>query len=556
MLKRGVDMAIDGIILNSVNKSLQDLLPFKIVKFQQVSKEEMIWVLRSNRQNYKLFISLHSVYNRINFTNKDQEMQNPFNFVMVLRKHLEGAIITIIEQVAFDRILHMIIQSRNSLGDSHDYHIYLELMGKYANMILVDSSGKIIDAYKRIPPFENSKRIIHPGANYTVPPAHVNKIDPFTVSNLAYDSDFANMLHGFSPILSREVSYRIKNGENYNDIIQHIKNSTSLFATELSDKYEMHIIPLTHLSLNATQHPLHEGFDIIYQEQEDKIRIKQSLGDLYRHIDREYKRNKRKLDKLKGTYEKSLNNEHFRVFGDLIFANLSIDRKEVITLQDFTTNENISIPIDMRYDLKQNANIYYQKYHKAKRAISILQQQISNCEDEISYFEDIRIQLQNATLNDAAEIKNELEQNGYIRKDAKKKVTKKKNAIPNFLTLYINDTTYYIGKNNIQNAYITWNKAHKSDTWLHVAKMHGSHVIIACEHPNEQILRDGAMLAAHFSEAALSSSIPIDYTNINQLKKIPNQKGSSVIMNFYKTIYIDIDQQHIADILKQTKETK
>ena len=152
-------MALDGLLLHQIDQELQAKLPCRINKIQNISDVELLWTLRSAQQTLRLLISLHSTYNRIHFTKANYTtLESPTNFVMLLRKQLEGGFIRKCEQVGLDRVLHMEVEARDELGDLHRHDLYIELMGKYANLVLVDESGIISDALKRIPIFENSKR--------------------------------------------------------------------------------------------------------------------------------------------------------------------------------------------------------------------------------------------------------------------------------------------------------------------------------------------------------------------------------------------------------------
>lgn len=541
-------MAIDGIILHQLHQEMIPYFPAKINKIQQISDTEIIFTLRTRIGVQKLMISTHSVYNRIHFTSRQYTtLETPGNFVMLLRKLLDGGIILAMDQMGLDRILDMRIEARNELGDIHEFHLYLEFMGKYANMVLVNAQGKIVDAMKRIPPFENNKRTIHPGAIYALPTPHQKK-NPFVEFDGDFDDPLTKQYHGFSPLLSTEIQYRIHAGEIFEDIMHMIAHSHQMYITS---SMQFHVLPLTHLHTSVQTYSLMEGLDVLYYEKEEKVRIKQQSGDLFKVVKHEYNRNHTKLPKLKESLKEAHDCERFRIYGDLLFAYMhKIKREKIIELPSFETGELVQIPIDMRYDIKQNANKYYQKYHKLKRAQLYLQEQIAQCKKELHYFEGLKVQLEQASVQDAMEIREELSRLGYMKARIHKIRKKKKSDIPHYLSFRLDDVFVYVGKNNVQNEYITWKLAKKSDTWLHVKDLHGSHVIITTSDPCEQLLRDAAMLAAWFSSGRYSSSVPVNYCMVKQLKKIPGNKGSFVSLSTYKTIYIDPDSDHIIDLLK------
>ena len=172
-------MALDGIILHKLITPVQDILPARVQKVYQVSTTEILFQLHGKQGKSQLFISCHSVYNRMLLTNKNYPTPlEPNNFIMVLRKYLEGSTIESCFQAGLDRWCTFTVSHRNMLGDKETLRIIVELMGKYANLILVDPEDKIIDVLKRIPPFENSKRILMPNATF-VPMEAQDKKDPF-----------------------------------------------------------------------------------------------------------------------------------------------------------------------------------------------------------------------------------------------------------------------------------------------------------------------------------------------------------------------------------------
>lgn len=549
-------MALDGLVLQRLQEQIAQYIPAKINKIQQISDTEIIFLLHSFKGNQKLMISTHSVYNRIHFTNeKYTTMEIPGNFVMLLRKLCDQGIIKTIEQVGLDRILHMQIETRDELGDIHMRHMYIELMGKYANMILVDEQGKIIDALKRIPPFENNSRTIHPGAQFQLPAPHEHKQNPYAYETIQLDENFTKQFHGFSPLLATEMQYRLQHQESFDDVMQEIKQSQYLYITDIKDKMYFHCIPLKHLEISNRCYDLMKGFDILFYEKEEKVRIKQQSGDLFKAVRKELHKNVSKLPKLKQTYEDALDCDKYREYGDLLFAYLHTLKKEpLIVLPSFETNEDIKISIDMKYDIKQNANKYYQKYHKAKRAQSIVQEQILRCEKEIEYFEAMEVQLEQASFHDAVEIREELVKQGYLHTQKTKIRKKKKIDHPHYETFIYDNIYIYVGKNNLQNEFVTWKLANKQDVWLHAKDYHGAHVVITDQNPNEQILRDAAMLAAYYSNGRYSSSVPVNYCSVKQIKKIPGNKGSLVSLSTYKTIYIDPDKAYIQKIMDEHQQ--
>jgi predicted ribosome quality control (RQC) complex YloA/Tae2 family protein len=471
---------------------------------------------------------------------------------MVLRKHLSQAYVHSIEQMGFDRIVRFELQGRNEFSDLIELSLYAEIMGKYANLVLVSQEGIIIDALKRIPVFENSKRLIFPGAQYTLP-EQPDKQDPLHPVSIDMEQSLVSQFQGFSPLISREFFFRLSQGQTFEEILQEIFSSRSLYVY---DAKNFHVIELKHLNKSFKQYELMSGLNQLYIQSEKSARMKESCADVYKCVERELKRLKKKKPKL----EQSLNNandyEKYKEYGDLIFAYMyQIEREPVIELESFETGKSVKIALDMRYDLKTNANLFYKKYHKLKRGQAMLEEQILQCEEEIEYFEQLSEQLKHCSISDAQQIRAELVAGHYMF-EKKGNTARKKSKNIQVLTLLYEGATIYVGKNNLQNNYITHQISRKQDYWFHVKDYHGSHVLLKSEELNEDLIRFCANLAAYFSRSSQGSSVPVDYTQISQLKKVPGSKIGFVTMKSYKTIYIDPDLEQIASWIDQYRIKK
>jgi len=538
-------MALDGIFLRQINKQLQNILPAKINRIYHISDTEILFQVRHNRIKYQLLISAHSLYNRINITNRSYPTPEvPNNFIMLLRKHLEGGMFIRCTQNGLDRYLHFEIGTYDELGDKTIKHLYVELMGKYANVILCNSEHKIIDALKRIPPFENSKRTIQPGATFKLTEPQNNKRDPFI--NPSYDTNetLFNQFEGFSPLVSKEIEYRIHNGETFDNILKQIDNSNRLYLTNKNNQLHFHCIPLTQFEIDSSDYEIMEGLDEVYYVQEEHDRIRQQTGDLFKFVRRELKKYQSKIGKLEIAYEDALKSDHWKEKGELLYSYLHLVERGMseVVVPSFVDGSDVVIPLDAKLDAKSNAKKIFQKYTKGRNGKVFIKEQIEIAKQELEYFKNLEYQLTVANFQDAKEIQMELVQNGYLKAKPEKIRKKKKEA-----TYAYNETIspsgypVYYGKNNLQNDYITFNKAKKSDYWFHVKDMHGSHVVLSHNQPNEADIRFCAMLAGYHSSGRDSSSIPVDYVQVKYIKKIPKAKTGMVSISNHKTIYIDID---------------
>lgn len=529
-------MALDGIILHNINSMIQEILPLRINKISQISQHEIIFEC-FNQKKYNLLVSTDSISNRLLITTESfTRSSEPTHFIMLLRKYCENGIIQSSQQIGLDRVIEWKITNRNDLGDVVDFRLIFELMGKYANVILVNNESKILDAFHRIAPYENTKRIIFTGADYDYPITQLKK-NPFEDFEVNLDESLVNQFHGFSPLLAREVDYRIRQlHESFIEIMTSLKENHSLVV---SSNLEFHNIELKHLGLPTTTYPLMRGLEIVYEKSVNDARIKQHVGNLTKIVKRELKRQQSKKPKLKIQLLESNNYMDYKEIGDLLLAyghEIVKGQKEFV-VNDFNNNP-ITIPLNETLTGYQNAQKYFQKYRKLKIGIGYLEKQIDENKQQIDYLENLLFQLNHATIQDATEIQNEMMLSGLLRTKNQSKKKKQQEKV-NINHIVYQNVDYYFGKSNIQNDYLTFKFANKKNWWFHIGDGSGAHVICLAEELNEPLIRFGANLAAFYSKYQLSSSVKVNYTQVKHLKKIPQANLGMVAMNEYKTIYID-----------------
>lgn len=547
-------MSFDGFLMHRIIDCLKEELMFgKVNRIYQVSKYELLFQIRANKKNVKLLISCHPNYARLNLTEIDYPTPTtPSMLTMTFRKHLEGSFIKDIRQVDYERICEIDFLGRNELGDDTLFTLYIEIMGKHSNIILTKPNNVIIDALKRINPSMSTVRIIQPGFTYDYPPLFQNKKDPLTLPIPTYEKMYMDYA-GLSPVLCKELVYRETQLENPNDLIKSASVSQFIYVSSNGQKEDYHLLPLTHFQSDVIQYPIFKGVDIFYKEKDEHDRIKQQTSDLHHFLKNELDKNTTKLQKLSQELFDSTNSEDLKIKGELLYSYLHLVQKGMtqVTVDNYYDDNKLIIPLDPKLDGKGNAKKYFTRYNKAKNAIVYLKEQIAKTENEIEYFDTLLNQMEHASFYDAIEMKEELENLGYIKKKKKNEI-KRKNKMPHFETYIAQDGTYvYVGKNNIQNDFLTFKFAKKNHYWFHVKDMPGSHVIIAHENPDEYLIRLGAHLASLYSKASQSSSVPVNYTKIQSLKKAPGALLGKVILNHYKTIYIDPDQSIIDTLEKQ-----
>jgi predicted ribosome quality control (RQC) complex YloA/Tae2 family protein len=569
-------MSFDGLFTKAIVDELANSLKGgRINKVHQPYKNEVILTIRSGGVNHKLLLSAHPSYARVQLSNESYDNPSePPMFCMLLRKHLEGAILEDIYQVGADRIIIFEIKGRNEIGDISFKQLIVEIMGRHSNIVLVDKTRNLIlDCVKHISYAVNSYRAILPGQSYIFPPEQ-NKHNPFkaneedVLKNLDFNSgkldrQLVDQFAGISPIFSKEVIFecglanRATVPKTFVHLIQRIQSgSISPAITEANGKEAFYLFPLKHLNGESkTYSTLSELLDRYYFGKAERDRVKQQSTDVERFIINEKGKNEKKIEKLKATLVEAGKAEEFQRYGEFLTANLYAFKKgmkeiEVVNYYD-EKEGTIVIPLDPRKTPSENAQKYFTKYQKAKKSISIVMEQIEMARDEADYFDSLLQQVRVASPKDIDGIREELVEGGYIRARQKRNGKKAQNTKP-ILDHYIasDSTEIIVGKNNKQNDYLTNKLAARDEIWLHTKDIPGSHVVIRSKEPDEETILEAANLAAYFSKARESSSVPVDYTKVRYVKKPSGAKPGFVIYENQQTVYVTPDEEMVLRLKK------
>ncbi len=559
-MNRVISMSFDGNIIRRLTIEWNDRLTGgRINKIYQINKHDLLFLVHQGGSKHQLLISTSPSYARTYITNDDYEKpDHPPTFGMFLRKQLDGGILRAITQVAHDRVIDIQIDKRNELGDLTHKHLILEMMGRYSNIIVTDDTYKILEAIKHNMPFDGNERTIFPGAIYE-PPA-TTKFDPYDNDMLnAFLADPTNyefgvmmdQIMGFSPIIVKEILHRFQTNDTpIRDVFEDILHNTNPTIVHAKRDRFSHI-DLTHVSgERETFDSVNEMLDAFYHERDQIDVIKQHSKDVTTFTKNYINRLQNKIDKLNNDLQNAADRDQYRVYGELIQANVHQIHKGDTTLDtiNYYTNEPVSIPLDNKLTPIQNSEKYFKRYKKMKASIPHIKKQIKEASRELDFFYDIESQFDYATLKDIEEIKQELADKKYLRI----KPVKKRKQTPNYDTYKDDDgVTILVGKNHLQNEYLTHQLARHNDVWFHVQNAPGSHVIVRHPFPlSETTIRTAALLAAYHSKMRQSSSVPVDYTMVRHVKKIPGRHPSFVRYTDQKTIYIDPSDEAIKQIKK------
>lgn len=585
-------MALDGLSLSILLTELNaKLTGGRIDKIFQPDKYTLILWVRQTHENLRLLISVNPKHPRIHLT--ETTLENPAAppaFCMLLRKHLEGGRIANISQHSLDRIALLSIDFRNEDGTIATKYLTIELMGKHSNIILTQHNI-IMDAIKRIGASLSRSRQVLPRMEYTFPPGQMRLnllttpiLDFFNTltaldTSLLLTKALIQTVIGIGPITAKEILWRAGLPENMtvqsldnadilalseatNSIITPLKSGESAPTVMVSAENQLAGIAsfkLEHLTPKYTTYNFSTMSEAV--EFTDSLSGKKQLPEqtiLSKLVIEESNRLHRKKFILTQELCDATAADSYRECADILMANLyNIPKnQDKVILENLYSNtsddKQVTIDFDIRLSPLENAQIYYTKYNKLKRAKELLEVQLSQCIEEISYLESITVALEHAANTpDLADIREELMNGGYLKKASKRRM-----PIPASSPLAAvtpDGLTILIGKNNRQNDIVTFKQAQHNDIWFHTKDIPGSHVILrsGTQTPSLQSIEAAAHLAAYYSKASQSSNVPVDYTQRRYVKKPSGAKPGFVIYDHQSTIYVTPNETIIKSLLKK-----
>ena len=551
-------MSFDGFFLHHLTKELQEeLLYGRIQKVNQPFERELVLTIRNNRKNYKLLLSAHPVFGRVQITTADfQNPQTPNTFTMIIRKYLQGAIIESITQIENDRILEIAFSNKNEIGDNIKVTLMVEIMGKHSNIILIDKAeSKIIESIKHIGFSQNSYRTILPGSTYLAPPKTEAK-NPFTVSDeklfeLLQTEDLApRNLQKLFQGLGRDTAENLAAQLSNNKLKQfrtffarpcQPNMTDKSFAAVLFDKSDKQFDSLSEL------------LDVFYQDKAERDRVNQQSSDLIHRVQTELDKNIKKLGKQEKELLATENAEEFRQKGELLTTYLTLvpNNQDQVELDNYYTNEKIVIALDKSLTPSQNAQRYFKKYQKLKEAVKHLTGLIQETKDTITYLESVETALNHAAISDIEDIREELVETGFVKRRTRDKRHKHKK--PEQYLASDGKTIIMVGRNNLQNDELTFKMAKKGELWFHAKDIPGSHVLIKDNlNPSDEVKTDAAELAAYYSKARLSNLVQVDMIEAKKLNKPTGGKPGFVTYTGQKTLRVTPTEEKI-NSMRMTK---
>lgn len=565
-------MALDGSVVACIVKELSDKLAGgQINKIAQPEKDELVIHIRSSRNNYKLLLTAQASMPRIHLTTRPRSNPlTPPNFCMLMRKYLSSGRILSVEQPGFERIVVLRIEHMDEMGDRQVKRLIIEIMGRHSNIMLVNHEDIILESVRHISHQQSSVREVFPGRPYMAPPSQ-GKTSPLEVDSLeslkalllphhSLAKGIYMSMTGISPqlaeaicqearLLGDAVPAELDSGAwtrcwqafaGFRD-----KVASGSFEPTLYIGPDGQVKGFSAFPVDIYPDCSAKGFDSIselldeyYERQSIQSRMSQKSSDLRRLVQNNLDRCLKKLDLQLLQMQDAQNLEKFRIRGELIHSHLyqlEQGMKEA-AVHNYYTGEDVRIPLDEQLTPAKNAERYYEKYNKKKRTLEALKTQVEHTKAELDYLRSVQYSLVHAHEESVlGDIREELVSSGYM-KARKLKGKKAEGKAQPYHYISSDGFHMYVGKNNLQNEYLSTKFASGSDWWFHAKEVPGSHVIVKSEgrELTDKAFEEAAALAAYYSQASDSPKVTVDYTLKKHLKK-PN--GSAPGYVIYHTNY-------------------
>ena len=562
-------MAFDAYFLTAVLKEVrQSCIGARVDKIHQPSRDTLILHLRGRESREKLLFAVNPTAPRLHLTSASPENPaEPPMFCMLLRKHLLGAKLAEITQPPMERAATFTFDCTDEMGFPVQKKLVAELMGRTCNLYLLGPDGRILDCLRRIGLDETARRPALPGLNYQEPEP-VKKENPLTLEsyvNLLKEpgadilSDrLMDALGGLSPLVCREAALfaagstdaRIssldvektadKLGLFFHEHLNHPRPYVYTLPDGTPKQYAF--CPIRQYGGCQEAESFGTLLDSFYTVRDRKDAMRQKSQAVRKTVQNLCARLTRKMALQEKELEATYDRERLRQLGDILTANIHrITKGQTKILCDDFYDENMA-PVEINLSPilspQQNAAKFYKDYARMKNAEKELTHQLTLGETELSYLKSVLDELNRAQTDaELEEIKQELQEQGYLRPEGNRKRPRQGKLSP---MRFVSTDGYpiYVGRNNRQNEELTFRLARKDDIWCHASKVHGSHVIISCggATPPDDTITQAAQLAAYYSETGDGQNVPVDVTAVKQVKKIPGGKPGMVIYHTYKTV--------------------
>ena len=573
-------MPLDAIYLSALTAELKEKLEGgRIDKVQQPERDMLLLSLRAKGENLRLLLAAGTGNARVHLT--ESSFENPAEppmFCMLLRKHLVGAHITAVYQPDYERLLIVELEGHDEMGFACQKKLVAEMIGRSANIILVDGEGRIVDCMRRMDFGGDAQRRMLPGMIYRLPPRQEKP--PLLETDSAQrqtmidgadrlqspDKWLLNSFAGLSPLVCRELAHRC--GGSYDtlpELLDAFVDSVQAGDLRPTILYEdgkprdFSFMPISQygpaLSCREEEN-FSKLLDSFYSQRDRAEQQRRRSHQLFKTVRTIRDRIQRKLASQTEELRRTEDRDEVRKTAELVTANIYRIKKGDRTLEcvDYYDPESptIRIALDPLKTPQQNAAALFKEYNKLKAARAHLTGLIEEGERQLDYLNSVLELLSlSETEKDISDLRRELIATGYLRKQGGTKADRSKAQAP---WRFVTDDGFEVlaGRSNVQNDELTTKTGRRTDYWFHTQRLHGSHVILRCNgmEPTELAISQAAAIAAYYSQGREGGKIPVDYTMLRFVRKPSGALPGKVIYTDYKTIMTAADEALVRRLKK------
>ncbi len=573
-------MPLDAIYLSALTTELKDkLVGGRIDKVQQPERDMLLLSLRAKGENLRLLLAAGTGNARVHLT--ESSFENPAEppmFCMLLRKNLVGAHISAVYQPDYERLLIIELEGRDEMGFASQKKLVAEMIGRSANVILVDGEGRIVDCMRRMDFGGDAQRRMLPGMIYRLPPKQEKppllETDSAQRKTMIAGSDrqqsldkwLLNSFAGLSPLVCRELAHRC--GGSYDtlpELLDAFADSVQAGDLRPTILYEegkprdFSFMPISQYGPSVScreEESFSKLLDSFYSQRDQAEQQRRRSHQLFKTVRTIRDRIQRKLASQTEELRRTEDRDEVRKTAELVTANIYRIKKGDRTLEcvDYYDPECpvIRIALDPLKTPQQNAAALFKEYNKLKAARAHLTGLIEEGERQLDYLNSVLELLSlSETEKDISDIRRELIATGYLRKQGGSKADRSKGQAP---WRFVTDDGFEVlaGRSNVQNDELTTKTGRRTDYWFHTQHLHGSHVILRCNglEPTELAVAQAAVIAAYYSQGREGGKVPVDFTMLRFVRKPSGALPGKVIYTDYKTIMTGADEALVKRLKK------
>ncbi len=586
-------MPMDGLMVGFVAEELnRTLAGGRVDRITQPERDTVILVIRAGNENRALLLCASPNNARCHLTGS--RFPNPLEppaLCMLLRKQLLGARVLSVRQIGSDRIVYVDLDTINEMGDHEPRRLVLEIMGRHSSLMLLDGTGRILEAARHVNAEMSRVRQVQPGLMYEMPPAQDRlSREGLTAEALAgrmaregavpFERALAGAICGLSRATAEELAYRVNclgtvfgggSGtdaetaaasllqvcERMVDFLGRLEEMRSPRVLFRENGEAEDVFPFPFLSRELQRQKeyatVSAALEAYYGVRDAQDRLRQRSASMVHLLRGQVERCEKKLALQEQELAGAARMEEYRVMGEVLNAHLYELHRGMTeaTLPNWydPSGGMLTIPLDNRLTPSQNAQRYFKKYQKARSAREIAAEQKEKTLQELDYLEGMLLDVDKCVgESELEEIRSELVRTGYMKRVINRKQMRALPKSKPYRYLSADGVEIWVGKNAAQNDRLTL-EAKPDEMWLHAKDMPGSHVIIKAEGeiPGET-LKQAALLAAWYSKGQRSSLVPIDYTRRKYVRKPAGAAPGKVIYTRQKTAYMTAEEQEIHGI--------